>query len=176
MNEQELWRSARTLRDLGALTARRLEGDIAYQPGYMAPCPDDETAGLIEDLAALNRAGFFTEQSQPGEIVGDWCQRAFVAGYADEALSFHLMAALCPTELVVVSSPPGTGTTGSLIVVTREGFLENTWVGTAAGVEFALSTAKTSPRQPSLLSAAPGACASSTRCGVGTIDSGPRCG
>jgi hypothetical protein len=64
---QNPWRAARTLPDLGNATADWLEGKTASQPGY-APGhgPDTETTGLIPGLAAANRAGFVTRQSQPG--------------------------------------------------------------------------------------------------------------
>ncbi|WP_069874514.1 ATP-binding protein [Streptomyces malaysiensis] len=75
------WRSARSLADLGQLVAAWLEGDIASQPGY-APNygPDPETAHLIDILAAVNRAGYVTDCSQPGLVDEHWEQRAGVTG------------------------------------------------------------------------------------------------
>jgi hypothetical protein len=57
-----LWRTARTLADLGKLTARWLEGEITTTPSHLGP-PDSETTDLIPTLAAANRAGFVTDQS-----------------------------------------------------------------------------------------------------------------
>lgn len=59
------WRSARTLADLGELTARWLQGDIAQYPCYGGR-PDAETVPLIPVLADLNRAGLITIYSSPG--------------------------------------------------------------------------------------------------------------
>lgn len=92
--DAERWYAARTLADLGELTAQWLEGDLASQPGYAANCgPDDETGHLVPVLAAANRAGYLTNSSQPGvpdEIGYDdatWCQRAGVTGFAEPVLA-----------------------------------------------------------------------------------------
>jgi hypothetical protein len=62
------WRAARTLADLGELTAQWLEGKIASIPTVMPGCgPGEESAELIPVLAACNRAGYVTTTSQPGE-------------------------------------------------------------------------------------------------------------
>jgi hypothetical protein len=65
--DEALWRSARTLADLGELTARWIEGAIASQPGYFGAA-DLESDDLVPVLAAVNRAGFRTDTSQPGEL------------------------------------------------------------------------------------------------------------
>jgi hypothetical protein len=85
--DRKLWAQARTLADLGELTAQWLEGRIESQPGYAPGRPDDETRELIPVLAAASRAGFLTECSQPGYPLdcGGWEQRAAVQGYADPA-------------------------------------------------------------------------------------------
>jgi hypothetical protein len=87
--DAERWRTARTLADLGELTAQWLEGTIAsiptVMPGYG---PDEETSELIPVLAACNRAGYITTVSQPGEEPAPgydgrlWTQRAAVGGFA----------------------------------------------------------------------------------------------
>jgi hypothetical protein len=88
------WEAAASLRDLGDLTARWLEGTLPSQPGYMPGCgPEPETLPLIGVLAAANRAGYLTGASQPGrgpERGYDgalWTQRAAVDGWiaADRA-------------------------------------------------------------------------------------------
>ena len=62
------WRAARTLADLGELTAQWLEGKIASIPAVVPGCgPGEETAELIPVLAACNRAGYVTTVSRPGE-------------------------------------------------------------------------------------------------------------
>ena len=88
MNRADLerWAAARTLADLSELTAQWLEGKISERPGYIGP-PDDETTSLAPVLAACNRAGFLTEDSQPGGYGVyegcSWSQRAAVQGFAD---------------------------------------------------------------------------------------------
>jgi len=59
------WLSARTLADVGELTALFLEGHLQQTPTHMGS-PDTETIALIPVLAACNRTGFVTHQSQPG--------------------------------------------------------------------------------------------------------------
>jgi Domain of unknown function (DUF6919) len=85
-NPRSTWKKARTLDDLGRLSARWLEGEFDECPSYGGP-PDPETTGLIPTLAAVNRAGFLTDQSQPGrgertswDGLPYW-QRAAVQGY-----------------------------------------------------------------------------------------------
>lgn len=104
------WQSARTLADLGQLTARWLEGDLADVPGYSGP-PDDETLPVVPMLARLNRAGYVTNGSQPGEAGpgydGDWYeQRAAVEGFTDRALGLRLAAAARRAGLAVVAHDP----------------------------------------------------------------------
>jgi hypothetical protein len=82
-HDLDLWQAAETLVDLGELVARWLEGKISSQPGYAEGCgPDPETTPLIGTLAAVNRAGLVTTNSQPG--VGG-VQRATVHAFVDEA-------------------------------------------------------------------------------------------
>ncbi|OEJ21579.1 hypothetical protein AS594_39290 [Streptomyces agglomeratus] len=82
------WRAARSIADLGHLTALWLEGEVASHPSCATPNygPDKETAHLVPILAAANRAGYLTDNSQPGLIErgsdGDlWEQRAAVIGW-----------------------------------------------------------------------------------------------
>ena len=88
--DARLWRAARTMADLGDLTARWLEGSVGFRPGYQPRCgPDPETEHLVPVLAAANRSGFVTEGSQPGlDVVGvdgsRWTQRAAVTGFTDD--------------------------------------------------------------------------------------------
>lgn len=91
---RHLWASARTLADLGELTARWLEGSVAEQPGYCGPS-DIEDPALVPLLARLNRAGFMTTGSQigedgPGYDGVRWQQRAAVEGFAGTALAQEL--------------------------------------------------------------------------------------
>ncbi|MEU7378150.1 DUF6919 domain-containing protein [Streptomyces albidoflavus] len=52
------WHAARTVADLGTLTALWLEGGFGSRPGYEPHWgPDEETTTLIPTLAALCRTG-----------------------------------------------------------------------------------------------------------------------
>ena len=87
MSTRDPWASARTLAELGELTARWLEGAIPSVPGYTGE-PDPETAELTPVLARLNRAGFVTTCSQPafdgtGYDGAHWQQCAAVEGFTD---------------------------------------------------------------------------------------------
>lgn len=122
------WAYARTLRDVGELTALWLESELASQPGYMANCgPDPETRELIPVLAALNRAGWVTDVSQPGEEpqIGydgeTWAQRAGVSGFVERGLADQVEAAARAAGLLVVRhNRPGRRRDG-VTVTTRAG-------------------------------------------------------
>lgn len=83
------WRNAQTIADLGRTMADWLEGRISTRPGYLDSRPEPETGRLILMLAYLNRAGFVTVDSQPGEEGPGydgayWRQKAYVEGYIDD--------------------------------------------------------------------------------------------
>ena len=111
--DRELWRAARTVPELGDLMARWLEKAIDYQPCYYGG-PDDETTLLVPCLAQVNRAGFVTHFSQPGEPWGPaydgraCAQRAAVSGFCSKELRDAILQALLHTDLIVIDSPPGT--------------------------------------------------------------------
>jgi hypothetical protein len=110
--DRAAWRSARTLADLGRLGAQWLEGDLAMQPAWRAG-PDEETQPLIPALAALNRAGFYTTASSPGDdgtCSGNvhWRQRAAVEGFADADLAGRLYLAAHEAGLITVTHDPAT--------------------------------------------------------------------
>ena len=104
------WQSARTLADLGQLTARWLETDLADVPGYSGP-PAAETLTLVPVLAQLNRAGYLTNSSQPGEAGlgydGErYEQRAAVEGFAGAKLTHTLTDAARDAGLTVIAYDP----------------------------------------------------------------------
>jgi len=109
--DARMWHGARTLDELGELTARWLEGDLRSQPGYMPNHgPEPETLELIPTLAAINRLGFVTKSSQPGlferaDPTSDtspmWWQRAGVYGFADTDLSAYLAGVAEDEDLIV---------------------------------------------------------------------------
>jgi Domain of unknown function (DUF6919) len=133
------WQSARTLADLGALTADWLGGKIGSLPAYSAECgPDEETADLIPVLAAVNRAGFMTKFSQPGEApaIGYdgavWEQRATVSGFASDNTLQLLRAATRDTGLYFTARKAVTAVPVSYrdaITVTCRDEQPNTWCG-----------------------------------------------
>ena len=107
-DDARYWAQARTLGDLGWLTARWLEGDITYQPAWEGP-PDAETEVLLPMLAELNRGGFVTHFSQPGastELHGA-LQRAVVSGFCDDAVLTRIQQATLATDVVLLAYPPG---------------------------------------------------------------------
>jgi Domain of unknown function (DUF6919) len=137
--DAERWRAARTLADLGELTAQWLEGTIASIPTVWPGCgPDDETVELIPVLAACNRAGYVTTVSQPGEEPGPgydgrlWTQRAAVQGFASADAIAALRACTVGTLLIVLVTGPADNMERdqeTRIPVTLAGDQENTWFG-----------------------------------------------
>ncbi|MFD3568461.1 DUF6919 domain-containing protein [Streptomyces sp. NPDC058667] len=83
-----VWRTARSIDDLGENMALWLEGRIPSWPGYLGDeFGEEETNGarhLMPTLIAANRSGFVTTCSQPGsdEVIdgAHWRQRAWVEG------------------------------------------------------------------------------------------------
>jgi hypothetical protein len=114
-SEYRRWHAARTLADLGQLTADWLDGTLETHPGYgdaTYPRPDDETAELTPTLVAVNRAGLglVTISSQPGMppkrgFDGTlWEQRAAVEALCDDATLDRLcdLAAETSPDLLVI--------------------------------------------------------------------------
>lgn len=130
MTQNDLsWADARTLEDLGELTARWLEGVEPHHPMCAGGGPDGETTPLVSDLAALNRVGFVTDFSQPAEAVVDGCsQRAAVSGFCRENVARRIAALGLSTELIVIAFPPG-GEGGHYIPITISEYRPCTWAG-----------------------------------------------
>jgi hypothetical protein len=127
---RDRWLQARTLNELGAAMAAWLQGEINFQPAYGGPEPDPETAELVPVLAQINRAGYLTDFSQPGERTADasWTQRAAVTGFCGHAIANQLRARLIATDLIVLTFDP-LSFQFTQIVVSLDGAAENTWVG-----------------------------------------------
>lgn len=104
--DRDRWASARTLADLGELTARWLEGTVASQPGYCGPS-DIEDPALVPLLATLNRSGFVTTGSQIGECGDGWEQRAAVEGFASRLTAQTLAEAADCAGMIAVLHPAG---------------------------------------------------------------------
>lgn len=105
--DRRAWREVESLADAGELVARWLEGDMETVPGYYGR-PAQETEELIPALAGLNRAGFVTVGSQPGEgpVSGDgetwWWQRAFVDGVTEVRAADRADAASTGSGLLAI--------------------------------------------------------------------------
>lgn len=87
--DRRAWAAARDLPGLGLLVTRWLAGEIRETPSHCGR-PDPETARIAPVLAAVNRAGMVTENSQPASLPAEaalagcpW--NAWVALYAGDA-------------------------------------------------------------------------------------------
>lgn len=89
------WQAARTLTDLGKVTAAWWEGTVRSLPGHRANHrPNPALAEHATALATANRAGFLILTAQAGVINGQLQQRAAVQGFAtDPALIRRLVDA-----------------------------------------------------------------------------------
>ncbi|MEU7151211.1 hypothetical protein AB0B15_24770 [Streptomyces sp. NPDC045456] len=79
------WRSARTLADLGRLTADWWEGSVRSLPGHRAGHrPHPALAAHVPVLAAANRAGFLVATAQAGLDTSRMRQKTAVQGFATD--------------------------------------------------------------------------------------------
>jgi hypothetical protein len=155
------WQSARTLADLGELTAQWIEGTLASQPGYFGRSDIDRSDVLVPLLAAVNRAGFRTDCSQAAEApcagYDDrvWEQRAGVTGLADDQAVARLRAAIAGTRLILTARR-GRDVQGvsyrDAIPVTCADEKPVTWFGAACGPDELADTL--SPCHPDTIGAA----------------------
>jgi hypothetical protein len=130
VQDAALWRGARTLADLGELTARWLEGTVGSVPGTMPGYgPDEETGPLVPVLAAANRAGYVTNFSQPGESDNGWTQRAAVHGFASAATFKAIATTAADADLIITAARATEANWSTRIVVTIDNGRENTWAG-----------------------------------------------
>lgn len=84
------WASAQSFSDLAAATVSFLEGHLQQTPIHLGPL-NTETAELVPALIGMNRAGFITTDSQPGQLSPpSSAQRAYVEGFCDEATAATL--------------------------------------------------------------------------------------
>lgn len=108
------WKKATSVAELGQLMADWLEGRLGgWTPGYLDDRPDEETNHLIPILAACNRAGFVTTNSQPGHQPQRgydgrmWRQRAWVKGWvADGALLNKVRTAAKRAGMTAIAHGP----------------------------------------------------------------------
>jgi hypothetical protein len=100
------WHAARSLAELGELTAQQLEGALGWTR-YQ------DILGLVPVLAACNRSGFLTDGAQLAAALTvdadghTRIQRAAVSGFAAEPALTGLHQALNRTGLVVIARKPG---------------------------------------------------------------------
>ncbi|MGZ0231132.1 DUF6919 domain-containing protein [Streptomyces sp. CPS1] len=124
LQDRRRWAAAQTLPEMAQLMALWVEGELTMWPGYDDGAAE-ETAALIPTLAAVNRGGFLTDQSQPGcDGPGfdglRWQQRAAVTGLvSDEHLLTQLRRAGEAAGVTVLIShprllPQGQGATGTI--------------------------------------------------------------
>lgn len=120
LEDRGAWHQAITLAAAGELTARWLERDSEFQPATFTASFDDETAPIAVGLAALNRNGLFTKESQPGLQSGGLAQRQYVTGFCNAEAAAELLALSTRSDLVTVAHAPGE-TSNAAIPVTLEG-------------------------------------------------------
>ncbi|HEU0143684.1 MAG TPA: hypothetical protein VFQ47_02755 [Nitrososphaera sp.] len=132
---ERLWLEARTLDELGELTARWIEGTLPYYPFYGGTI-DPETEPLQDKLAYFNRNGLVTTFSQPAEPLDEegFAQRACVKGYAREELAKRLASLGLYTDLLVLIYPADVAG-GYQIPITLSEFQPFTWCGSNRGQE-----------------------------------------
>jgi hypothetical protein len=101
---------------------------MKFHPAYVSETLDEETAPLVAHLAALNRAGFLTDCSQPGLDEGHSKQRAFVIGWALESVAARIERLSLTTDLYVSVARPGQ-INGCRMPVTIDVFRAFSWAG-----------------------------------------------
>jgi uncharacterized protein DUF6919 len=121
-NRMTLFKDAKTFKELCEINAQFVEG-----PDNM----DSESKPLIPYLAALNRGGFLTMSSQPGEDHGHSKQRAFVAGLASKDVALRIERLTLCSDLYIMTTEPG-HYKGCMMPVTIDVFRPHTWVGDAS--------------------------------------------
>lgn len=115
------WRQATTLEAAGELTARWLERRTEYQPATFTARYDAETGPIAADLAALNRNGLFTKESQPGLRVAEIAQRQYVTGFCGAEAAADLLALSTTSDLITVAHAPGEASTAAIPVTLNNG-------------------------------------------------------
>ncbi len=126
----ERWYNARSLADIGRLTALFLDEHLGQAPSY-GGLPGREIASLIAALIACNRAGFVTGNSQPGVPIDAYGsgQRAWVSGFASSDVLAQLRAAATGRGLMITIARAGEDNPGPFITVTLDYGEELTWAG-----------------------------------------------
>ncbi|MGX1163153.1 hypothetical protein FBY31_2803 [Arthrobacter sp. SLBN-100] len=121
LEDRGAWRQATTLAAAGELTARWLEGSSEFQPATFTASFDAETAPIAVELAALNRSGLFTKESQPGLRSAGLAQRQYVTGFCSAEIVAQLLALSTRSELVTVAHAPGESSSAAIPVTVDGG-------------------------------------------------------
>ncbi|VXB07176.1 conserved hypothetical protein [Arthrobacter sp. 9AX] len=121
LEDRGAWRQATTIAAAGELTARWLEGQSEFQPATFTATYDAETAPIAVELAALNRNGLFTKESQPGLRSADIVQREYVTAFCSAEVAAELLALSTRTELVTVAHAPGESSNAAIPVTVDGG-------------------------------------------------------
>lgn len=61
---------------------------------------------LVDTMVALNRQGWLTTNSQPGELGDDFQQRAWVEGYATETMALRLAKKRLTSDVLILPFDP----------------------------------------------------------------------
>lgn len=125
--QRDPWRDAGTFGALCELNARFIEGEMDSSPTHGGPL-DEESGPLVPYLAALNRAGFLTTDSQPGEDLGHSRQRAYVDGLTNVEMTRRIERLALVSDLYVVVVAPG-ASGGAMLPVTTDLFRPHSWGG-----------------------------------------------
>jgi hypothetical protein len=121
LEDRGAWRQATTLAGAGELTARWLEGNSEFQPATFTATYDAETAPIAVELAALNRNGLFTKESQPGLRSAGVSQRQYVTAFCSAEIAAELLALSTRSELVTVAHAPGESSNAAIPVTVDGG-------------------------------------------------------
>lgn len=122
------WSEAHSLDDVGQVTALWLLGRLPMHPNQPAS-PDEETTSIRAALVRLNRAGFVTDFSQPGQRGMDGSgQRAAVSGFCSKEIALRLASLTLCSELIVLAYPPGSLRVCQ-IPITVDDYHPFTWLG-----------------------------------------------
>lgn len=118
------WAAARTIADLGELTAQWLEGAVSQHPCKQPADQSCEASGWAVVLAGANRTGFVTEMSQEADGGTRTARRAAVSGYlpVDNDMMQSLARSATANGLWMAVRPPvAHPSPGDLLVIGESG-------------------------------------------------------
>ena len=103
---EEAWAQASSFAELAEVTIRYLRGELVESPVSIHPV-DGATRTIVDDLIALNRAGFLTIGSQAGPSGEGRDDGAYVEGFAPEAVARAIRSGCASDRIGVVLTAPG---------------------------------------------------------------------